>query len=340
LALSERDRADIFQLTADQYGTLGSYVEKDFWVCLVLNILFQGLPKDHPALSFKGGTSLSKVFELIQRFSEDIDITVSRADLGFDRDRDPADASLQLSSKKRTKLLKELRASVSDYTRDLLLPALVREICQFAAMTQIDPDPDDPDNATLLIQYPKLMSEGSPEYVRARVKIELGARAAQEPITAGTVLPYVSHQGLEMNLTVAGIRTVTAERTFWEKILILHGWQSRFRDTATSIVDRDLASRHYYDVAMISQSNVRDAAIADGALLARVREHNELMFPQAWKKYGEAQPGSFRLLPTGKLLDDIRRDYERMKGMIFGDAPAFNEVVNQIGQLEAILNAS
>ena len=90
LALPERDRTDIFQTAANELGTLGSYIEKDFWVSAVLGALFNGLPAGHPALSFKGGTSLSKVFGLIRRFSEDIDITVSRADLGFTGERDPA----------------------------------------------------------------------------------------------------------------------------------------------------------------------------------------------------------------------------------------------------------
>lgn len=339
LALPERDRADIFQLTADEHGTLGSYVEKDFWVCLVLDVLFNGLPEDHPALSFKGGTSLSKVFGLIRRFSEDIDITASRVELGFGGARDPADANLQLSKNKRKALVRELRAAVSGYARDRLRPILEEEIGQFADNIRIDTDPGDSDDATLLVHYPELMSEGRPGYVEARIKIELGARAAQEPNTEGTITPYVSSKELEMDLIVEGICTVTAEHTFWEKVFILHGWQCRFRDQQVTVADGDLASRHYYDVAMISQARTSEAMIADGDLLDQVREHNKLMFPQGWKKYDEACPGGFLIVPAEQLLEDIRRDYEKMVSMVLGDAPPFNDVIDQIGELEAKLNA-
>lgn len=339
LALPKRDRTDIFQTAANELGTLGSYIEKDFWVSAALGALFNGLPAGHPVLSFKGGTSLSKVFGLIRRFSEDIDITVSRADLGFIGERDPANGGLALSGKKRDALLDDLRAAVSNYARDDLMPALAEVIGQLDGDLRIETDPEDRDDATLLVYYPKLMSEGSPEYVRPNVKIELGARAAQEPYTAGTVSPYVSRLGLEINMAVEGIRTVLAERTFWEKVLILHGWQCRFRDRGASVADKDRASRHYYDVALISQTDTGEKAISDITLLDRVREHNELMFRQGWKRYDQAHPGSFRIVPEDQLLDDIRRDYAKMVDMAHGDAPAFDDVIDQIKRLEERVNA-
>lgn len=100
LALPANDRRDVLQITARRLDTVPSYVEKDFWVCVVLDTIFNNLPADHPRLFFKGGTSLSKGFGLIQRFSEDIDVVVSREDLGFGRDRDPTDLN-DLSNRAR-----------------------------------------------------------------------------------------------------------------------------------------------------------------------------------------------------------------------------------------------
>ena len=114
LSLPEQDRQDVFEAAASRLDTLPSYAEKDFWVCLVLDALYNRLPDGHPRLLFKGGTSLSKAFGLIRRFSEDIDLVVHRDGLGFAGDRDPAVAG-HLSNKKRAALFKELIAACSSY---------------------------------------------------------------------------------------------------------------------------------------------------------------------------------------------------------------------------------
>ena len=93
LALPDQDRRDIFEAAARRLDTLPGYVEKDFWVCLVLDLLYHGVPQEHPKLLFKGGTSLSKAFGLIDRFSEDIDLVVHRSGLGFEGQRDPTAAT-------------------------------------------------------------------------------------------------------------------------------------------------------------------------------------------------------------------------------------------------------
>ena len=103
LALPERDRRDVFTAASRRLDTAPDYVEKDFWVCLVLDLLFNALPEAHPKLLFKGGTSLSKAFGLIQRFSEDIDLVVHRDALGFAGDRDPTTGE-GLSNKRRNAL--------------------------------------------------------------------------------------------------------------------------------------------------------------------------------------------------------------------------------------------
>ena len=114
LALSVRDRRDAFAAAANRLDTVPGYVEKDFWVCLVLDALFNRLPAGHPKLLFKGGTSLSKAFGLIRRFSEDIDLVVHRDALGFAGDRDPTTAA-GLSKKRRSALFEELAGTCGAY---------------------------------------------------------------------------------------------------------------------------------------------------------------------------------------------------------------------------------
>ncbi len=338
LELPEGARVDIFNTVAEELNTLGSYVEKDYWVCLTLELLFHGLPENHPSLYFKGGTSLSKVFNLIDRFSEDIDISVSRSGLGFTGDRDPT--SENLSTNKRNRLVAELKERVSNYVREQLRPDLQNQAHVIGADVKIEIDPEDADNATLLLYYPKLASEGSPAYVQPRVKVELGARSAQEPHNEHSIEPFIARAGLEFNLQVGGVRTIVAERTFWEKVLILHGLRCGFEDEDRQIKDQDRASRHYYDVAMITKSGVCDRALEDHDLLQDVRKLSLRMYRQAWRKIDTAISGCFRITPRGSLGEELERDYSAMQGMILGQAPTFEAILRRLENLETRLNTT
>ena len=148
LALPEQDRRDVFEAAATRLDTLPGYVEKDFWVCLVLDVLFNRRPRGHPRLLFKGGTSLSKAFGLIERFSEDIDLVVFRDGLGFEGERDPTIAK-GLSNKKRAALFKDLGAACRGYICGALRTALASRIDELSAGCQVVPDEGDVDGQTL-----------------------------------------------------------------------------------------------------------------------------------------------------------------------------------------------
>lgn len=155
LALRDQDRKDVFEATADRFDTLPNYVEKDFWVCLVLDALYNRLPEGHPRLLFKGGTALSKAFGLIRRFSEDIDLVVYREGLGFGADRDPTSPE-GLSNKKRKTLFDELSAACGTYISGDLAKALAPLLDE---RCRILPDEESGDLQTLLIEYPSLYGE-------------------------------------------------------------------------------------------------------------------------------------------------------------------------------------
>ena len=146
----------------------------------MLDALFNRRPGGHPRILFTGGTSLSKAFGLIDRFSEDIDLVVSRDRLGFERERDPTVAT-RLSNKKRAALFNELRSACSRYIRGALRTALASRLDELSAGCQIVPDEGDIDGQTLLIEYPTLFPSGRVTYVAPRIKIEAGARSALEP---------------------------------------------------------------------------------------------------------------------------------------------------------------
>lgn len=280
LALSEQARRDVFGAAASRLDTLPSYIEKDFWVCLVLDMLFNRLPDGHPRLLFKGGTSLSKAFGLIRRFSEDVDLVVDREDLGFAGDQDPT-APGGLSNKRRTALFQKLRAACSSYVGGDLKAELAILVDQVAEGCRILPDDDDVDQATLLVEYPSLYANGDTPYVAPRVRVEAGARSALDPSLDCTVAPYVADELPDWSLEVGDVRVLAPERTYWEKLLILHGIHCGYRDAQRLPADRDRISRHYYDVAVITTTDVGRSALSNIGLLDAVRRHNIIAFRQA-----------------------------------------------------------
>ena len=337
LALPEQDKRDVVDAAASRLDTLPSYIEKDFWVCLVLEALYNRMSDGHPRLLFKGGTSLSKAFRLIRRFSEDIDLVVCRDSLGFAGACDPTVVG-NLSNKERSVLFEKLRVACSSYILGDLKTELTTLIDQIAEGCRVGPDEDDVDRQTLLVEYPTLYPSGDVAYVAPRVKIEAGARSALDPTLDCTVTPYVANELTAWSLGVSNIRVIAPARTYWEKLLILHGLHCGYRDEQRLPADKDLISRHYYDVAMITATETGRSALSNIDLLCAVRNHNLIAFRQAWKRFEEAVPGSLRLVPQAELRTVIESDYGAMEGMVLGEAPRFEWVMEQIQYAEAAIN--
>ena len=336
LRFPERDRRDVFAAAAQRLGTLPTHVEKDFWVCLVLDVLFGGLPAEHPALFFKGGTSLSKAFGLIERLSEDVDLVVDRRALGFSGNRDPF-LNMDLSKRKRSALIDELRATSSAYIGGELRSALEGLTAFRAPGTTVAVDEADPE--TLFITYPTLFPAAPSAYVSSRVKIEAGACSATVPHVTRTVGPLIAGELSTLDLRTGAITVISAERTYWEKLLILHGWSCGFRDDKQRLpADRHRIARHYYDAAALTDSEAGRSAPARRDILDSVRNHNLVAFPQRWKRFEEAVPGTLRFAPHGELRRAIERDYRAMASMIYGDAPSFGWIMDQLRSAEERAN--
>ncbi len=335
------DRRDLFLAAARRLGTTEQNVEKDFWVCWTLDALFNGLPAGGPRLLFKGGTSLSKSFGLISRFSEDIDVTVFRDDIG----QAASIAELEaLSGKKRKAKLDAIRAACQAYIADDLQAELGRIIAaEFSAAgasadrVRVELDPDDPDRQTLILWYPSATDPD--DYVRPGVRIESGAKSALDPNRPAVIKPYVADELDRLDLTVQGVLTVEPARTFWDKVVILHGLRSWFERRAVLRQEGQRVSRHYYDLHRLVRSDIGPAAISNRAMALDCASHAKMFFDRADFDLEHAIPGSLSLVPAPAMLDALRRDYAAMSGMIFGVAPDFDQVMTTIADLQADVNA-
>jgi len=338
LSLDEIERAAVFDATAERIGTPPSNVEKDFWVCVVLDALFNGRPGTAHRVVFKGGTSLSKVYDAISRFSEDVDIVVMREDLGFEGDEDPANRHGPLRGKPLDRAIKELRAECTAYVHGELREHVAAALATLPVMAEVDIDDENPAEPILLVRYP-CVTDGGAGYNPQMVKIEAGARSAVLPDVLASVTPYISAE-VEIDLEVHGIRAVAAQRTLLEKLVILHGTSCRDRDQGHVLDDRNRLSRHYYDVARLSEIPEIAAAVHDRDLLVDVVEHSKRTFGNGWRKLDEAVPGTFNIAPSDRLIDQLSTDYDRMTGMMFGEPPAFEWVVERVNLLADELNGT
>lgn len=339
LAADNETRAGLFTATAQRIGTTPQNVEKDLWVCWTLDALFNGLP-DGPRLLFKGGTSLSKGFGLIRRFSEDIDVTVFRDDLGEAVSVEDLQA---LGTNKREKALDAIRDACAQFINGDLLENLTRIAAEASARTGIPEgklaivaDADDKDKQTLLVQYPTA-TEPDP-YIPKAVKIESGAKSALDPNSVRSIRPYLEQDAPGLDLEVQNITIVDAERTFWDKIVILHGLRHWYETKGVLRGGGNRISRHYYDLHELMQAPQGKAAIADAALGTDCVAHARMFFNRPAFDLASAKPPTFTLVPEGDMYDALRQDYAAMAGMIFGDAPAFEAVVESIANLERHVN--
>ena len=334
LSLSPVQRRQLFEGAAQKLGIQEIIIEKDFWVCWTLRELF-AMPDVGEHLVFKGGTSLSKAWNAIDRFSEDIDVSLSRAWLGFGGEHDPENAG---SQKKTDAVLENLaKACVSKIESDIL-PALKasakRQFGNDAWNIEIDAN----DRQTLRFTYPCAFEQSPAKstYIPREVKIEFGARSDDWPADIKQMQPYITDAFPDRIAdTAISVRTLSVTRTFWEKATILH---AEFHRAAVGKLPRARYSRHYADLAVLAEHESAARALADIELLKRVSTHKKVFFRSAEAKYDEACPGSFHLVPQQQYLDLLEEDYRSMREMFFKEPPPWNEITSRLRSLEKQIN--
>jgi hypothetical protein len=337
--LTTAERAELFQETANRRGVTTPIIEKDFWVCWTLRHLFE-LPEVGLNLIFKGGTSLSKIFQAIERFSEDIDVSINREYLGFEGDNDPENVE---GSNARKRKLEALHQACIDKVVSHVLPSL-RESFERVLGGDGDEDSswrltlDETDPQNLLFEYPRnISSRGASDisYIRPVVKIEIGARSDHWPADMYPISPYAAEEFPDFFEEPSYLlKVLEAERTFWEKATLLHSEYYRPEDSTTA----ERISRHYYDLHCLALLPAGDRALERLDLLDRVVEHKKTFFRLVRANYDEARTGNIRLLPHDARLAALRIDYDKMRDMFFGEIPSFDSIIESLTKLEAKIN--
>ena len=326
LLLSRDDRAELLNALASELGRAPAVLEKDVWVCWVLAELFK-MPGALP-MAFKGGTSLSKIFDAIHRFSEDVDITISYRSL---EDTDP----FALTRSQQRKLSERLKENVDQHLRGTVVPQLSKALT--AAFADPGANVERVDEETVRIVYPTAAGS-SGGYISDSVKIEFGGRNSTEPQEKHTVTPYMADRIPSLEFPVASACVLAPARTFWEKATLMHVECGR-GDPAPSVQRK---SRHWYDLAMLADGPIGKNAIGQRGLLEDVVKHKKVFFGSAKANYEACLNGGLRLVPDGPLLDALRLDYRAMReaGMFYQEPPPFDEIVARLRQLEASINAA
>ena len=321
------EREALFSNTAAKMKISEAVIEKDFWVCYMLDYLFHRCAwKDH--LAFKGGTSLSKAYDLIKRFSEDIDLILDWRVLGYEID-EPWE---QHSNTKQDAFNKEANERAEKFLREVFLPAIKKDLTEELTLS-IKCEIDSRDGQTVRFMYPNSFSDRA---ILQEIRLEIGALAAWTPAAEQIITPYAAeYYGRVFVQPSTQILTVLPERTFWEKVTILH--REAFRAESSTLPSR--YSRHYYDLYCMAKSSVKDRALVDTDLLARVVAFKDKFYRCPWARYDLAKRGTMRLMPPEYNLAKLREDYEHMQNMIFGEKPEFDVILGAIGRLENDINA-
>ncbi len=323
---SADERRLVFEAQAQKMALAPAVVEKDFWVCYTLDHLFHksGFAD---SMVFKGGTSLSKAFDLIERFSEDIDLILDWRLLGYGVDEPWEDRS----NSKQEKFKAETIERTNDFLASVFAPKLKETLSESLgaeASVRIGEEEE-----TVYFDYPRSYESAG---TLDTIKLEIGPMAAWSPSQEAVIAPYVADVlpfGAEL---ATSVRTARPERTFWEKATILH--QEANRPEGKAMPRR--YSRHYYDMYRLGHSFVLKGALSQSGLLADVVRFKEKFYRTPWAKLAAAQPGTLRLIPPASRMPELEADYAAMRQMLFGEYPTLEEVIAYLGELEGRINSA
>ena len=318
--LPKQQRSELFLETATLMKTTNAIVEKDFWVVWTLNKIFSD-DRLNKILMFKGGTSLSKVFNLIGRFSEDIDLIL---DWRLVSNENPLND--QESKNKQVKFNEQINENAKVFIKDQLLPVFSQILSPLCTCSIAE------DGFSINVKYPNAFDDS---YLRPEILLEIGPLASWLPSDSFEISSFAAQKFPQVfeksNCTV---NTIVAKRTFWEKATILHHEANRPEESPMPT----RYSRHYYDLAMMAQSKVKNEAFADLDLLQNVVKFKQKFYPRTWAKYEEAIPGTLKLLPPEFRLDSLEKDYKAMQNMIFDKYISFEEIIGILRELEREIN--
>lgn len=321
-----RARQVLFRNAAARLGFHEAIVEKDFWVCLMLDYLFHRCAyKD--AFTFKGGTSLSKCFGLIKRFSEDIDLILDWQVLGYDR----LEPWRERSNSLQNRFNEDTNNKAAQFIAGKLLPALQSDLSEIIG-NPAELSIDAIDHQTVCFHYPRIFQT---EGILQSIRLEIGALAAWTPASQKNILSYAAECYPDIfGQAKTAVLTTDAERTFWEKVTILHHEANRPVDSPMP----HRYSRHYYDIYCMTKAGVHLKAFEQLPLLKKVVDFKMKFYPRKWARYEEAAPGMIKLLPPEHRYKALEDDYRKMAEMMFDEYPDFKTLMKHLSDLENSIN--
>ncbi|MCC6691398.1 MAG: nucleotidyl transferase AbiEii/AbiGii toxin family protein [Bacteroidia bacterium] len=323
--IKESDKQDIFKEAADKIGLPPAAIEKDWWVVRTLEIIFSMDIAQHTV--FKGGTSLSKAWNLIDRFSEDIDLALDRKFLGFNKEMTGAQVS-------------KLRKHCFKYISEKFFPSF-KKAFQDSGFDEVNiklRGAESPDQDPLIIElYYPLIADKS-EYLSPRVLVEIGSRSLIEPFSSKQVRSFVGEYFSDTFFADKSIAipTVNPERTFFEKIFLLH---EEFQKPAGKMkVDR--LSRHLYDIEKMMDTEFEKKALSDKKLYEHIVEHRKTITPLRGIDYSNHIPKKINFIPSSDIIDTWEKDYEKMQeNMIYAESLTFEKLLKRLKELKEKINA-
>ncbi|SDD77831.1 nucleotidyl transferase AbiEii/AbiGii toxin family protein [Niabella drilacis] len=324
LQLSEQDRQDIFEESATQKGLSAAAIEKDWWVVQTLSMIFSMSYAN--VLVFKGGTSLSKGWNLIQRFSEDIDLALDREFLGFTGKLSKGD-------------IKKLRRKSYEFITETFTEELKEKFAELGFDNVLikyrEVENHDQDPLIIEIYYPTVIAKDS--YLKPAVLVELGSRSLKEPFSKrsfGTIVSevFADRPFSDMPITIP---VVNPERTFLEKIFLLH---EEFQKAPDKIrVER--LSRHLYDIEKLSRTEYAEIALQNAELYNTIVVHRSKFTPISGIDYANHSPDKINFIPPTEIIKHWERDYGTMtQTMIYDNPLRFDELIKRLIQLQKRIN--
>jgi hypothetical protein len=335
--LDDNDRRELLEVAASRLGRRANLLEKDVWVVQLLGILFSSPYAPH--LVFKGGTALSKAYKVIDRFSEDVDVTYDIRELvGHLVELSPGQTHgfdiIPKNRSQQSKITKLVREALPGWIVNQMQPLVMEKL---SGISHVETEIIGEHSDCLLIKYPSVTV--ATDYAPATVRLEFGARSTGEPASVHHIACDMAEYFPQISFPLAQPRTMEISRIFWEKSTAMHVYSKQGEKHL-----QHRFSRHLHDIARLKITGHADAAIASREVALTVAQHKAMFFREKANgqdvDYCGAVQGSLQLVPEGPALEALRRDYEQMisEGLLYESAQSFDELAAVCLEIQAQAN--